>query len=96
MLYAVCVYRVLTHEEIWFLKAMFPVFDGQYRSKPQVSLRGASKQVGTICVCIIYVHVKSHYCIVYARSLLQEQKGKLLQRAHNEREKREVCCVHTF
>ena len=39
---------------------MFAHFDGQYRSKPRVSLRGASKQASALvyhCLFVVYMHM---------------------------------------
>ncbi|CAI8053571.1 Ubiquitin-protein ligase E3C, partial [Geodia barretti] len=61
---------------------MFSHFDGQYRSRPRVSLRGASKQASrtsfpTTDALLIFVF------------WVKEAKDTLLQRAHLEREQRE-------
>ena len=68
---------------VYYRESMFSHFDGQYRSRPRVSLRGASKQASrtsfpTTDALLIFVF------------WVKEAKDTLLQRAHLEREQREV------
>ena len=65
-----------------------PMFDGQYRSKPQVSLRGASKKV-CVSVLLFITDLNVLSASLY-RQLPQEDKRNLLKRAQDEREQREV------
>lgn len=58
-----------------------PMFDGQFRSKPQVSLRGASKQV----MKPLYSLVQPLWCFY-----VQVKRVGLLEKAHRDRQSREV------
>ena len=58
-----------------------PMFDGQYRSKPLISLRGASRQVRLLW----FGGVQVHWFLWQ-----QVERGGLLEKAQKEREFREV------